>query len=116
MKKINNDNEQLFSKLVKAPSAYSYESLMKLHQERSKLQQKIQRYDKDGVRKDNALQRKVNKMMRLSTSKLAFSSSKLDSAKRNQSPPTIVEPTKAEYEEFITKYATQNEPEVVQTH
>ena len=108
MKKINNDNQQLFSRLVKAPSAYSYESLMKLNQERAKLQQKLLRYDKDGVRKDNALQRKVNKM-RLSTSKL--DSGKRDES-RNQSPSTkVVE----DYEEYITKFTTRNEPEVVKT-
>jgi len=106
MKKINNDNQQLFSRLVKAPSAYSFESLMKLNQERAKLQQKLLRYDKDGVRKDNALQRKVNKL-RLSA--LKFDSGKRDGS-RNESPSTKV---LEEYEEYITKFATRNEPEAV---
>jgi len=55
MKKINNDNQQLFNKLIKAPSSYSYESLMKLNSERAKLQEKLTKYDKDGNRKENAL-------------------------------------------------------------
>ena len=67
MKKINNDNQQLFNKLIKAPSSYSYESLMKLNSERAKLQEKLTKYDKDGNRKENALQRKINKL-RLSAS------------------------------------------------
>jgi len=98
MKKINNDNQQLFSKLVKAPSTYSYESLMKLNLERAKLQQKLLKYDKDGNRKENALERKVNKL-RLSTSNL-------NSVRRDGSnEPSAV---KIVDEENTKKFATQN--------
>jgi hypothetical protein len=101
MKKINNENQQLFSKLVKAPSTYSYESLVKLNQERAKLQQKLLKYDKDGKRKENALERKVNKL-RLSTSNF-------DSARRDGSNEPLA--VKIVEEENTKKFATQNEAE-----
>jgi len=55
MKKIDNENQQLFYKLIKAPSSYSYQSLKKVNSDRVKLQEKLTKFDKDGNRKVNAV-------------------------------------------------------------